>query len=72
MLSRVLLAELIPPFLRSIGFAEQSAKAYQMGPGFFSFVSEFESTLTLNPGTDSEWKFGQDEFAAIATYAKKG
>ena len=62
---------LIPAFLRAAGFAEQSVKAHQMSSDFISFASHLESGLTLNPGTDSEWVFTQDEFAAIVAYAKK-
>lgn len=64
--------ELIPSFLRSVSFPEESAKAQQMGPEFFSFAAHLDSILTLNPGTDSEWKFGHDDFAAIAMYARNG
>lgn len=64
--------ELIPAFLRSVGFFGPSVEAQQMNSDFISFASHLESSLTLNPGTDSEWTFTQDEFAAIVAYARKG
>jgi hypothetical protein len=66
--------ELIPPFLRRIGAVDdtkdQSIKAHQVGGDFFSFASCLDAILTLNPGTDSEWKFGPAEFHALAAYTK--
>ncbi len=66
--------ELIPPFLRRIHAVDetkdQSIMANQVGSEFFAFASYLEDILTLNPGTESEWKLGPEAFRTVAGYAK--
>ena len=64
------------PFLQREGFIDGtkviSTPAHQVSIEFFSANQHLGETLTLNPGSDSEWKFTPREFQAILAYAKKG
>lgn len=68
--------ELIPQFLRRIGAEQEiegdSVKAHQVGAEFFAFATYLEEILTLNPGTDSEWKLTPAEFGELASYGERG
>lgn len=66
----------IVPFLQQCGAIDGtkvvSTPAHQVGADFFDANSHLVDTLTLNPGTGSEWKFTEAEFKAIVAYARKG
>jgi hypothetical protein len=64
------------PFLQREGFIDGtqvvSTPAHQVSIEFFSANQHLWETLTLNPGSDSEWKFTPSEFQTILANAKKG
>ena len=64
------------PFLQREGFIDGtkivSTPAHQVSIDFFGANLHLGETLTLNPGSDSEWKFTSREFQVIVAYAKKG
>lgn len=64
------------PFLQGEGFIDGtkivSTPAHQVGIEFFDANPNLRETLTLNPGSDTEWKFTPSEFNAIVSWAKEG
>jgi hypothetical protein len=67
--------EHILPFLQQQGVIDGtkvvSTPAHQVGAEFFEANPHLVDTLTLNPGSDSEWKFTPGDFRGIVAHAKK-
>ena len=65
----------IPAFIRESGLESQlgdrKLTAQRVGQEFFSFASDLESTLTLNPCSHFEWELDENEVATIVSLAQK-
>ena len=63
------------PFLQQRGVIDGtkvvSVPAHQVAAEFFSANLNLARSLTLNPGSDAEWKFEPAEFETIVARAKK-